>query len=204
MRFGIWAENIISRKNVLKAVKAFVDAALPEAELEIKVNSFAGMTPETLFTGPAGRALADITIHTGNWPRPKLVRWLQRLDCLLYLSGGEGFGLMPLEAAATGLPVILHNCSGMREYANPNDFLLVESDGKELAMSYSVGYGYQAWMPKPSHDHAVEQIRWAYDHRVELAAMGARASYAAQQWTWEKAARDGMDHLTAYWESIHR
>lgn len=202
MRFGVWGENLIGRKNVLKSVWAWLDAALPEAELEVKVNNFAGMNSRTAFADKHGKPLADITLHMGDWPRPKLIRWLQSLDCLIYLSAGEGYGLMPLEAAATGCPVIVHNCTGMTEYANSDCYLLVESKGREKSVTYSMGYGYQCTQFKPDWDQAVEQIRWAYHHRVELADMGYRASEDAHARTWGATCAAGWQYMKDYYLTL--
>lgn len=202
MRFGIWADTIIGRKNVIKSVWAFIDAALPEAELEVKLHSFVGMNDRTAFADKEGRPLANVTLHVGSWPRPKLVKWLQSLDCMIYLSGGEGFGLMPLEAAATGCPVIVHNCTGMKEYLNSDAFLLVESNGKERAVSYMVGYKYPCVMMKPNYDQAVEQVRWAYNNREAAYQIGNIGHMQAQTFTWDNAAKLGWQHLKEYYATI--
>jgi glycosyltransferase involved in cell wall biosynthesis len=202
MKFGIWADNLTGRKNVMKTVWTFIDAGLPDAELEIKLNSFAGMSPETAFVDKHGRPYANISIHMGDWPRKRLVAWLQSLDCLIYLSGGEGFGLMPLEAAATGCPVIVHACTGMLEYAVPSEYLLVESKGREPSITYTLGYGYPATQAKPNYDQAVEQIRWAYENRILLYDMGYRASMSAHQWVWETTCDLGIAAITDYWRTL--
>lgn len=201
MRFGIWADILHGRKNVLKAVHAFVDAALPDAELEVKLHSFVGMSDATTFADSQGRPLANISIHAGVWPRPKLVKWLHSLDCMIYLSGGEGFGLMPLEAAATGMTTICHNCTGMQEYLNPDAFYLVDSDGEEKAMSYTIGHGYPCMMPKPNYEQAVEQIRYAYQHREETVRRGGLANLVAQEYTWENAATQSWEYIKDYYET---
>lgn len=41
---------------------------------------------------------------------------MQRSDCFVFPSRGEGFGLTPLECMATGMPIIVPNHTGMREY----------------------------------------------------------------------------------------
>jgi glycosyltransferase involved in cell wall biosynthesis len=198
MRFGIWADTIPSRKNVFKAVQSFVEAALPDAELDVKLHSFAGMGDTTMFADKNGRPLANISIHTGAWPRKKLVAWLQSLDCMIYLSGGEGYGLMPLEAAACGLTTICHNSTGMKEYLNKDAFYLVESDGLEKALSYTIGYGYPAMIPKPNYDQAVELIRYAYTHRQETYDRGYLAQQIAQQHSWEQNSDAAWGYIKMY------
>ena len=87
MRFIAWGDTLVSRKNILKVVRAFVDAGLPNAELEVKLHSFAGMNENTQFTDKKGNAFTNITIHTGVWQRMRLVRWVQTAHCGSYGSG---------------------------------------------------------------------------------------------------------------------
>jgi len=50
--------------------------------------------------------------------RPEMLEILGHADISVNPTGGEGFGLIPLEHAATGLPVILTGWSGENEYAD--------------------------------------------------------------------------------------
>lgn len=199
MKFIIWADSLISRKNVIKAVRAFVDAGLPEAELEIKLHSFAGMSHDSLFADKNGNPLANVTIHTGAWPRSRLVRWLQSADCGIYLSGGEGFGLMPLEAMATGLPMVVADNTGMREYLSPENAFLVPCPTTKLEATYSVGYGYQCSMAVPDHEAAVEAIRRVYKNREAAYEVGQLGAMEARKWTWEGESRKAYEAICAHY-----
>jgi len=45
-----------------------------------------------------------------------MMRLMARSDCFVFPSRGEGFGLTPLEAMATGMPAIAPNAHGIAEY----------------------------------------------------------------------------------------
>jgi len=45
-----------------------------------------------------------------------LMGLMERANCFVFPSRGEGFGLTPLEAMATGMPVIVPNAHGIAEY----------------------------------------------------------------------------------------
>lgn len=58
----------------------------------------------------------NIKIITGRLPQHQLLKIMQEADVFVYPSRGEGFGLPPLEALATGMPVIAPSTTGMREF----------------------------------------------------------------------------------------
>jgi glycosyltransferase involved in cell wall biosynthesis len=195
MKFLLWADTLFSRKNVTQVAKAFIAAGLPDAELEVKLHSFAGMNPSTVFSDAKGRPLANITIHTGVWQRKKLVTWLHSGDCGLYGSGGEGFGLMPLEQMATGLPMICANNTGMMEYLKPGNHIPVACPKMVKDMTYSIGYGYPAMTYQPDFDEMVEKIRWAYNNRAALDEIGAAGAMESRKWDWKQQTDIAASHI---------
>jgi glycosyltransferase involved in cell wall biosynthesis len=196
-RVGVWADGFGSRKNVLQSLQVFLSAGFPdnEAELEIKVNTRPQITPEQVAV--TDRPNVRVRIHNGSWSRPNLVNWLRSLDVMLYLSGGEGYGLMPLEAMACGCPVIVPIHTGMKEYLTPGNCLPVEIAGKTEAPTYEHLFGYKAWMLAPDLDSAIEQLRWAYDHRSDLETLGRVAACSAHELTWDAAGEQAVAALQA-------
>ena len=57
--------------------------------------------------------------------RPQLARLYATCDLFVFASWREGFGLPPLEAMACGVPVVLTNSGGVREYARPGENCLM-------------------------------------------------------------------------------
>lgn len=110
-----------------------------------------------------------------------------RGDCYVSLDRGEGFGLGPFEAGATGNPIIVTGFGGVTEYAKPDNAMLVNySLTPVYGMSWSPWYrGDQLWA-EPDILHAVQKMRWAYEHQDEAKALGARLkAYIADNFTWE-------------------
>ena len=181
-----WGRSFSSRKNLFQAIRAFVAAELPDAIMEVKVNSDDILAPTGVKDHP------EIRIIREDWPRQELVNWLQGADAFIYLSAGEGYGLMPLEAMATGLPTICAYNTGMKDFLEPSYAYLVESEGLEIARTYTRSFGYDCYWHKVSLDSAVEQLRQVYYNNTEAINKGKIASEVVQQMTWGKAGENAL------------
>ena len=65
--------------------------------------------------GVTGFSDANVEVIEGSLTLEEVRGLLQRADCYVFPSRGEGWGLPPREAAATGLPVIATNHGGLAE-----------------------------------------------------------------------------------------
>lgn len=193
-----WARGLVSRKNLLMAVKAFCAADLGDAVLEVKVNLDDEMTTDGM--GVKGRD--DVRFIKQDWTSHKLAGWLAGADVMLYLSSGEGFGLMPLEAMACGTPVICAANTGMLEYLTPSNSLMVPCPTMAPVESLGMSTGEARMGYQPDFDAAVAHLRWAYDHRIELGDIGKTASQDAATWTWDRAGQSalaGLRRISTNW-----
>lgn len=203
-RVGVWGDTFGSRKNVSQGIEAFLLADLPDdATLEVKVNAPRLLTPQHLTV--AGQKVSRVTIHNGSWAAAHLTDWLRSLDVLLYLSGGEGYGLMPLEAMACGVPVISMIHTGMAEYMTPVNVLEVPVNERVPATSYKHLFEYEATHNRAKTEDAADKLRWAYTHRAALQAVGNRAAVDVARMTWERAGARALELLeaTAYHRASH-
>lgn len=194
-----WARGLLSRKNLVMAIKAYVAADLLDAVMEVKVNLDDELTTDGM--GVIGRD--DVTFIKRDWNSARLANWLRSADVMLYLSSGEGFGLMPLEAMATGLPVICAYNTGMMDYLTEGNALLVPCPTLELVASLGLGTGNERYGFKPDFDAAVEHLRWAYAHREALYDLGHTAAQDAKTWTWQRAGQEALSGLTRLFEHWH-
>lgn len=189
MRFLAWGPGWAGRKNLLETVEAFWRADLPahEAVLEVKVNE--GFGGPQIEDGDAdGAGIENIVVREGNWQRSELAEWLRTGDVLIYLSGGEGFGLQPLEAMACGVTVICADNTGMRDYLRADVALPVTCRARRLSPGYMRRFGgmFHEW--QPDFEQATAHIRWCFEHRDQVAQIGqAAAAYVTGQWSWDQA-----------------
>jgi len=92
-------------------VKAFRQLKLPNAELHIKAAKHAKDTPED--------ARGDnIYLHRQWMTQNEMRTWLNQADCFVAPSRGEGFGLIPLQTIALGIPTIISDTSGQAQFAH--------------------------------------------------------------------------------------
>lgn len=112
---------------------------------------------------------------------------LAKMDCLVFPSRGEGFGLPPLEAMATGLACIMTNWSGLKEFGDKKDTMLLdykmvpaENFTKDI---YKEECGDWA---EPDFEQLKKYMRWAYEHREQVKEMGKKASQRVHKdWNWD-------------------
>ena len=99
------------RKGLDIVVKAFRQLKLPNAELHIKAAKHAKDTPED--------ARGDnIYLHRQWMTQNEMRTWLNQADCFVAPSRGEGFGLIPLQTIALGIPTIISDTSGQAQFAH--------------------------------------------------------------------------------------
>lgn len=115
--------------------------------------------------------------------------FFKRVDCFAFPTLGEGFGLTPLEAMATGIPAIVTGWSGPVDYMTPEVGWSIEhtmDEAKEFSDARTGVYKEPCgqWAI-PSIDHLIYLMRYAYEHQDEVKAKGkVAAEYVRQQWTW--------------------
>ncbi len=103
--------------------------------------------------------------YLGRTDQPGVVRQMQQADVLVLPSVFEGFGLVIIEAMATGLPVITstHSCGPEVIREGVDGFVLEPDDVTGLA----------------------QKIAWCAEHRTQLTEMGRAAHEHAKLFSWD-------------------
>lgn len=142
----------------------------------------------------------NIEVVTGAVPEHELVALLARSHCFVYPSRGEGFGITPLEAMATGIPAIVPNAHGISEYFNPEYMLEAKVEGTCPGL-YNRFKGQDVGnMVVCSVDDLRAKMRYAYSHQAEMKELGAKASKYVAQWTYAKTAQK-LAEILQKWEN---
>lgn len=147
--------TLTGRKAPLEMIEVFQRAFPSETDVEFVLKTRLEMLGSKTSHLPE---IADrrIKVLSGTWPREEIHNLLLASDCMLFLSKGEGFGMTPREAMATGLPTILADNSGMSDVCNSDFNWPVPT--KHLERSPLGG----EWSV-PDWNNAVEQLRDIYD-----------------------------------------
>lgn len=107
----------------------------------------------------------------------------------------EGFGLMPIEAMATGMACIMSRCSAPCEYFDKDYGLWNEMSEDYVPVSGCLPDTNGFWR-LPDVKNLAEQMRKAYDNKEEVAQKGKAASeYVHNNLTWEFTAEQIATHI---------
>jgi glycosyltransferase involved in cell wall biosynthesis len=119
--------GVESRKNTLRILEAFriVHAELPSACLVIAGG--ASLLDHDSYQASFAAALAasglpdGAVIRTGPLPQALMPALYRAADALVFPSVKEGFGLVVLEAMASGVPVVTSRIAPFTEYLGEGD-----------------------------------------------------------------------------------
>jgi glycosyltransferase involved in cell wall biosynthesis len=184
------------RKGFLEVFKAFAKAFDPSEPVKLYLKTTVTNPYERFpFISPQKdpKVIVDNTLMT----EAQLADLCGSADAFLFPSRGEGFGMTPLEAMATGLPTIVPNAHGISEYFN-SDYMY-EVKIKEMGPAiYSRYKGMDVGgMPISDVDHLASQMRYIYEHQEEAAEKGRLAAEYVTQWTYRNTAlrlKEIFDH----------
>lgn len=183
------------RKNSGAVISAFIQAFKGIDDVRLIVKTQSGTHGHMEFD----KSLGDIEIIDAVYDSKQMRQLMKEADCFVFPTHGEGFGLPPIEAAATGLPTIIARNTGMADYANEDYFLVVDSDKKEPAKRYPKDWGDVGNWYVPEFDQIRDKMLWAYEHQDEAAALGQRASvWVREQFDYRKKAQEILDAINKH------
>lgn len=142
----------------------------------------------------------NIEVVRGVLAEAELVELLQQADCMVYPSRGEGFGITPLEAMATGLPAIVPNAHGISEYFNANYMLEVKVGEWGPALNNRFKGQNIGDMAVCDVDHLRKQMRYAFEHQEEMRELGRAASEYVKNYTYRHTA-ERLAAVIKKWEA---
>lgn len=143
---------------------------------------------------PAGEIIRGVGRNAGwiidnrRLPREELAAIYYEADGFMALHMGEGFGLTPLEAQATGLPVVVTGATGTDDFCTPETAFRVEAFEGEIPCESRDGHRTMIWGVEPKIESAVAQLVAVMEDPHRAAVVGKRAAENAARYTWRNAA----------------
>lgn len=132
--FVLYLGTLEPRKNIPALIKAFAQVKrtlhIPH---RLVIAGARGWKDESIQSTIAEYELENEISLPGFVPTEELPYWYRAADAFVYPSQYEGFGLPPLEALASGTPVITSNVSALPEAVGDAAIKIDPTDSGELA-----------------------------------------------------------------------
>jgi glycosyltransferase involved in cell wall biosynthesis len=178
------------RKGGQRVVDAFIDVfdGNKDAQLILKSN---GPTETRLYIdGSFGSAKRHPQIHVYEdfLETEDLAKLYAAADCLVYPTNGEGFGLIPLQGIASGLPTIVTNATACADFAHL---------GIPLKASEAPGVGVHlgSWY-EPDPQDLREKMLYVFDNFDACKERAMQSAQALHQTsTWQHSAEQILNIL---------
>jgi Glycosyl transferases group 1 len=132
----------------------------------------------------------NVTLVEDTLPEDELVGLYHAHDVLVYPSWGEGFGLIPLQALATGMPTI---CTGA--WAPYQRFLgNLSLDSDEYPSRWPDIH--PGMMYRPDYHHLVELYKYSYENYDALSTIHFdNAKDVHSEYNWNTLTKNAFKHL---------
>lgn len=189
-------DSLNYRKGFVEVFEAFSQEFGPEEPVELILKTVRDNKPVPFVQSE----YPNIKIVRGHFSEVDLWKLLGSVNCMVYPSRGEGFGITPLEAMATGLPAIVPNAHGISEYFNADFMLEAEIDHKEPGL-------YRRYRGQDVGDMTVvsipdlrKKMRYAYNHQTEMKELGRKASQYVKNFTYKRTA-EKLSEVIDKWQA---
>ena len=168
-----------TRKGVDITVAAFNKLGLPDADLRIKIPPPARDVPKKDF-GP------NVYFDRQWMTDPQQIKWFAEADCFVAASRGEGWGLMPMQTIAMGIPTIMSLTSGHLEFCDL-------ATGTVPCGTSESPYGGR-W-DEPNVNALAEQMLDHYENWSKKKKQATKNVAECKRFTWDIAAQQLVDAL---------
>lgn len=182
------------RKSGQMAVNAFMEefGLADDVHLTIKahnINTTRLLNRRGENSGPVD-SRPNISVITNELTTEQMVQLFQAHDVLVYPSWGEGFGFIPLQALATGMPTIC-----VPDWAPYAEFL------HDLKLNATLTDSpWEPWhtgqMYKPNEDHLRQLMRYSYDNWTAVESkFREQAPAVSHRFDWDRLTENAFRHI---------
>ena len=166
------------RKSLDVVLEVFNKLQLPDAELHIKI------VPPHLFA-PKDLGYPNVIVHR-EWMTVEEERNLVlSADAFISISRGEGFGLMPLQAISAGIPTIVSDAHGHREFS---DLATHRIPTTLVPTAKGVWQNVGDW-DEPDQEATAEAIKDIYNNRDKYRKQAEQTAPQTEAFNWDTSAK---------------
>lgn len=171
-RYIYYVGSVEPRKNLITVVRALHQLRSQMGDtIKLVVSGGKSWLTSELYQQISELGLTEQVIFTGRVSETEKIALLQHAEVFVFPSFYEGFGLMVLEAFASGCPVITSNNSALPEVVGQAGILIEPTDSMRLA----------------------SEIKNLLDHPDIRQDLVSRGREFAHQFTWSTAAHATLD-----------
>jgi hypothetical protein len=132
----------------------------------------------------------NITVITENLSDEELVRLYHNHDVMVYPSYGEGFGFIPLQALATGMPTIC--TSGWAHYEKYLGPLKIKSELIDSPWPFP----HEGKVLEPNYQHLLEIMKdVSYNFKAYSGYYFAQSTKIHEEYNWLQLTKNSFDHI---------
>lgn len=185
------ARDFLERKGTPQLIEAWKQ--LPRDVGQLVIRTPTSPTLQTSVAGLDGRVVFDF--HDVAMRPEEMKQYLLKggWDAIIQPSRAEAFGLLPCEARACGIPVIMTACAGHSEHVDYND-TIIETGLEAPIKANGIPNGLAPTVAIASIVTAVIDFKLNEDKRRRLASIMVDGRYAAR-WAWPVVLRKVVEKL---------
>lgn len=188
------AGNLSVRKNVGAVVRAFMELFADKQDVQLVIKTSKGSSLNQ-FTFPT----SNIRTIAKRVSAEDMAKIYHDADCFVFPSRGEGFGLPPLEAMATGLPVILADHTGMSDYIDDRYCYPIKKYKLVKAQFYPKKWGDVGTWYEPDYEELKRLMLEVYKMRKFSKVIGKHASmHVKKNFTYRNTALKILDAIQVH------
>lgn len=188
-----------SRKGSQETFDAFIEVFgrnNPDVTLTLKTHSPWVMARHRPMPGVIYNPMeysSNIKQIHGEIPLDEMIGLFHSHDVLIYPSYGEGFGFIPLQALATGMPTIQTTT-----WAPYSRFVLPELAVSDTEIDSPWPFEHPGRVLKPNYDDLVTSMQYAYDNFKEVSERSfEQAPKVHDQYDWFNLTKKAFDPVIA-------
>lgn len=160
------------RKNPGNVISAFAQLFADKPDVRLILKTTSGTLGHLEFA----RSMGNIEVIDEMSDAKRIKELMFEADCFVFPSRGEGFGMPPIEAMATGLPVILADNTGMKDYADDRYNYTVRFSHKSPAARYPKSWGNVGNWYESDFDDLKAKMLHVYENQAEAREKGRLAA----------------------------